>query len=117
MKYLIVALILVMCSTAFAKVELMGSKKAPRNCEDVVITMQDNGQFKGCEEMGIIHSRNATIYQTKNGMFKRMRKQAGAVGATHILVKTSDLGQMIGSVFYCSSESSAQVTNRDEATK
>ena len=105
MKYLFFALTILVSSTAFAKVELFVPKKSALEYKNVAISMHDNGQFKDCEEMGIIHSRNATIFQGKKGMLKRMRKQAGKVGATHVLIKTSDYGQAIGAVFYCSKKS------------
>jgi len=111
MKYIIFILTLLISSSALAKVELFVPKKTPTDYKNVHVSMHDNGQFKNCMEMGVIHSRNATVFQTKKGMFKRMRKQAGKVGATHVLIKTYDFGQALGSVFHCPATNEA-FTNR-----
>ena len=76
--------------TLNAKVYITTSKKKKRSPEQVTMSFYDRGQYENCEEMGIVHSTNFIGFQTKKGLFDRMRKQAGEAGATDILVFESD---------------------------
>jgi hypothetical protein len=94
--------------SAHARVELFMDKKHAVSWKQVKISAYDRGQFKNCEEMGIVHSQAFWGgFSTKKGMLKRMKKQAGKVGATDILLKDTGHGDYSGSnvgngvVFYC----------------
>jgi len=107
-KILLTILLLSFSSTALAKVELFVPKKSSVSPDSVKVTSYDRGQFKKCEEMGIIHSRAFWGgLSTKKGMLKRMRKHVGKVGGTDILLKDTGHGDYSGSnvgngvVFYC----------------
>jgi len=92
-----------------AKVKLFIEKKPSIQREQVRVTMLLDS-IKGCEEMGYIHSKNFTAFQTKNNMINRMKKQAAKVGANVILLTDTkkEFGdvrdQAEGIVLYCESE-------------
>lgn len=90
---------------ALAKVELYTSAKPAVSEDSVIISHHDKGQFNRCEEIGLVHNRNDLGgFQTKTGMFKRMKKQVAKVGGTHVLITdttTRDVQQSTGIVFYC----------------
>jgi len=94
-------------TSASARVELFGPAKPAISENEVTFTMLMRDEYKNCEEMGIVHSRNFTAMQTKKGMFKRMKKQAAKVGANLIVMVDTRLGQWTGlqqgdgMVFYC----------------
>lgn len=107
MKYILFIFLFLISSPLLAKVELIVPAKPAIPRDQVQISMYDRGQFEKCEEMGIVHNKSWSGWQTKKGLFKRMRKQVGKVGGTHVLVhQTNRRGsqEATGSVFYCPSK-------------
>ncbi|MBI4411192.1 MAG: hypothetical protein HY541_01760 [Deltaproteobacteria bacterium] len=94
---------------AHAKFVLTGKTHPAVSPDDIRMSFYDRGQFKNCEEMGLVHSQNAftPLLQTKKGMLERMKKQAAKNGVTDILMTQSKLGEFSGAqqgegvAFYC----------------
>ena len=91
-----------------AKFVLTGQTHPAISPENIRISFYDRGQYKNCEEMGMVHSQNAfSLIQTKKGMLTRIKKQAAKSGVTDILMTQSKLGEFWGVqqgegvAFYC----------------
>lgn len=110
-KMLVFTLVLIfscLASLAHAKFVLTGQTHPAVSPDHVRISFYDRGQYKNCEEMGLVHSQNAfSLIQTKKGMLTRIKKQAAKSGVTDILMTQSKLGEFSGVqqgegvAFYC----------------